>query len=808
MKETDSLYGKIVLGNYIVQERVGKGAMGIIYRGQHRVLGRQVAIKVLKHSLLSEEEEILRFRDEAEAIARLSHPNVVTILDFGTTEKGAPCIVTEFVAGETILEILDMEGPLEPWRAVSLIQQVLSALIEAHSMGIVHRDIKADNIMVSRLMDGREQVKLLDFGISFVMGQPVEEEAYICGTPIYMSPEQCEGQKLDSRTDLYSLGVVFFEILTGEPPFVFDDPYSYLKAHKLTLPPRPSQVADQPIPEALEETILKLLEKDPDLRFQSAEEVKQVLNQWEVSRVSNEKGITTGTDKTNSAPSVDGAEAMEAFSVVSNAVKKAAKKPDTRRVLLMEPDERARKAIGKALAAMGLDVDSAASFPEVYERIKSETIYDLWLLAQKDKSGPSSPGYGAIVSELLAADPLAEVIVLSEHCEAEDFKSKSNGWASNFLIRPFKSFKAFQGHILAALKRREANRMQADTLRQALLELRKTERSSLIADEIRNLLEMKGRSSGRLLVCLSEFGMESLARRGHRLLSFKRMDELNLNLQRRGLDVVVLDTTVSEMHMMEVVSQVVARRPEIELVLTGFTRDLGDLLSAVELGATDFILKPIEDIEVFVKKVELAVNRRRRRLRMRRLVNVLEELSSLTDSKNVSHQLQEVWKIFSETMELRASRTDIVRPTASTNPEQKAVDGRGRSCASDEKGAVRVLLLDDDQERASKVASLLSEARFPTLQASDFDGAIKILDRYEMDILIAELSLFLEATEQMLCEARPYVMDLPTLVYGDDANPESIMLARAYGATNFMLSPMKDTGALLSRIQALAGKSE
>ncbi len=342
MKKHDSFVGQIVLGNYIIEAPIGHGAMGTIFLGRHKVLGRQVAVKVLRNHLISEESERRRFHDEAEAIARLTHPNVVTILDFGTTADGIPCIVTEFIAGETLLDILDTEGPLEPWRATGLMQQALSALIEAHAMGIIHRDIKSDNIMVQRLQDGREQVKLVDFGVSLIEGRPDTDGGFIFGTPLYMSPEQCQGELLDDKADLYSLGVVFFELLTGEPLFNCEDPYDFLHAHIHTQPPRPSDIADQPIPAPLEQTIMKLLEKDKKNRFQSAQEVKQALHQWEVSRKATE--VETISSTWSGKPAADEL-SLNRSSTALEETKKSLMRPTKKKKKTHHPEHSSLKKI-------------------------------------------------------------------------------------------------------------------------------------------------------------------------------------------------------------------------------------------------------------------------------------------------------------------------------------------------------------------------------------------------------------------------------------------------------------------------------
>ncbi len=615
MREDAGLVGRTILGNYVVERLIGRGAMGAIYQARHKVLGRRVAVKVLRHNLKDKPEERERFQAEAETIARLSHPNVVTILDFGTLPDGSPCIVTEFVDGETITDILEAEGPIEPWRATRIVQQVLSALIEAHSMGIVHRDIKCDNIMVQRLRDGREQAKLVDFGISLMEGRRNLDANYIFGTPLYMCPEQCRGELPDGRGDLYSLGVVFFEMLTGEPLFYFENPYDYLNAHINLPPPRPSEVADQPIPEAIEAVIMKLLEKDPKDRFQSAQEVKQALNQWEASRKSTDTGIVPSTFRASAEP-------KRYHPVSSERVAARARMSEETTVGILVADRELLEALAATVRKFGYVPARYVSAADALRDLRSGRSQDVYLVGL----GGDARQISYLVSELLVADPLAEVVFVSERLTNGALPEEVQWAASDLVVKPFADLKAFAGRLQAAVKRREATIVQSRLLRKAMDALKDArDAGSVLAGDLQQMLERTVSEPPRVVALVSEPARKALERRGHTVYEATSLDTLGRQLARRSLDAVVVETGILEdLGAPELASFVLARRPDLELVLVGFQHELPELLEGVQLGATDFVLKPIEDLEIFSRKVEIAVGRRRRRLRIRRLLRVVE----------------------------------------------------------------------------------------------------------------------------------------------------------------------------------------
>ena len=245
--------------------------MGAVYRGEHIELGRDVAIKFLHEWAATEPSFVKRFEVEARAMARLQHPNVAQVIDVGVV-SGAPFVVMELVAGQTLYDLLD-GGPVSPPRAIELARQVLAALAHAHGHGVIHRDIKPANLIVASSEFG-DQVKVLDFGLAKIAaGATGLTGAFAVGTPSYMPPEQGLGGEIDARTDLYAVGVLLFELLTGAPPFVRDDPAEVIAAHRSTPPPRlaermPGRVCS---PE-LEAVVARALAKAPADRYPSAGE--------------------------------------------------------------------------------------------------------------------------------------------------------------------------------------------------------------------------------------------------------------------------------------------------------------------------------------------------------------------------------------------------------------------------------------------------------------------------------------------------------------------------------------------------------
>jgi hypothetical protein len=277
----DSSIGKVVAGRFLIEDMVGQGGMGKVYKARHLSLDRPVCLKLLKAALLEDPTLVGRFEREAKAASRLNHPNVIQVIDFGRTEDGGLFIAMEFVHGKDLRTILRDEWPLDEARLCNIIAQVLSALGEAHAHHVIHRDLKPENIMVEPRRGEPDFVKVLDFGIAKILDSdmPLLTRAdVVCGTPQYMAPEQATGSSLDNRCDLYAVGVILYQLATGHLPFDGPNSMDVLNKHvnDLPIPPR-ERTPNAPISEALENLILQSLEKDPRDRPQTAEEFRQML---------------------------------------------------------------------------------------------------------------------------------------------------------------------------------------------------------------------------------------------------------------------------------------------------------------------------------------------------------------------------------------------------------------------------------------------------------------------------------------------------------------------------------------------------
>ena len=284
-KDIHGLVGKTVGGRYLVNEVIGVGGMGVVYRAHQAAVDRDIAVKVLMPEMVSDETLIKRFELEARAASRLSHPNTITVYDFGR-EGDLLYIAMEFLDGESIEQKLRRDGAMKAERVAKVIVQVLSSLAEAHKKGIVHRDIKPDNIFMQSIEHQKDFVKVLDFGVAKLKDASSQDvtltqAGIIFGTPKYMSPEQAKAKKLDGRSDQYSLGVVMWEMLMGDVPFKAEDPVSILIQHVHDPPAYFRDVRpDLQIPEQVEAICRKAMEKDRDNRYETAEEMRAALEEY------------------------------------------------------------------------------------------------------------------------------------------------------------------------------------------------------------------------------------------------------------------------------------------------------------------------------------------------------------------------------------------------------------------------------------------------------------------------------------------------------------------------------------------------
>ena len=285
MPGTD-LSGSILEDRYQVIEPIAEGAMGAVYRGERLKLGRAVAIKIMHDALPDELASRQRFEREAKLMARLEHPHCVSVIDFGLHD-GKPFLVMDLVRGTSLLDILDKAGRIEPARAAEITRQILSGLAHAHELGIVHRDIKPANIMLTERTGMGEQVRILDFGLARpALDSTKLTTGIVVGTPNYMAPEQIKGSAIDGRTDLYAVGVLLYELLTGVKPFIADDPLAVVRKHLHAAPPTLAQGAPGIAFGELEDVIGKALAKAPAHRFASAAEMSGAIDQAITRRAS------------------------------------------------------------------------------------------------------------------------------------------------------------------------------------------------------------------------------------------------------------------------------------------------------------------------------------------------------------------------------------------------------------------------------------------------------------------------------------------------------------------------------------------
>jgi eukaryotic-like serine/threonine-protein kinase len=282
LRTDDPFIGRTLAGRFSIQERVGAGSMGAVYRALQVPVGRVVAIKILKNDRGMDEHSKARFLREARANSMLTSAHTVTVFDFGESESGDFYLAMELLNGETLGDRLASRKRLSIREAVDVTRQALRSLAEAHGKGIIHRDLKPDNLFFAQVSSGErteEIVKVLDFGIAKMIRDEdralnaVETQAgTVFGTPRFMSPEQAQGKSLDARSDLYSLGIILYHMLTGNPPYTDDDAVLVMARHIRTPPVPPSQACPSAgIPRELERFVLRVLSKDPDKRPKDAE---------------------------------------------------------------------------------------------------------------------------------------------------------------------------------------------------------------------------------------------------------------------------------------------------------------------------------------------------------------------------------------------------------------------------------------------------------------------------------------------------------------------------------------------------------
>ena len=281
----DRLIGRTIGGRYYVEEKLVRGGMGWIYRATQKPLDREVALKVLRREYLDDDTAVARFEEEAVAISRLNHPHIVTIFDFGRTDDGELFIAMELIRGRSLRQVLEADGKLSNSRAFNVIEGITAGLVEAHRQGIMHRDLKPENVMLLENHDS-DFVKILDFGLarSIEDTRNLTQQDMIPGTPNYIAPERVNGVASDLRSDLYSLGALWFELLTGKIPFDDATSIKIIVKHLQEPAPKPSEHgADPALPPVVEDLILQLMAKKPEERPDSASALLDILHSFQTS---------------------------------------------------------------------------------------------------------------------------------------------------------------------------------------------------------------------------------------------------------------------------------------------------------------------------------------------------------------------------------------------------------------------------------------------------------------------------------------------------------------------------------------------
>jgi len=269
----DPLIGKVLDGRYEMLERIGEGGMGVVYKAKQLSIDRIIAVKMLNAHMAADPNWVKRFNNEAKACSQLQHPNTIRLFDFGQTKDHQLFMAMEFLAGQSLREAISAGAPMAAVRVLKILIQCNASLAEAHSYNIIHRDIKPDNVFLLNLAGSPDFVKLLDFSVAKLLENDAmrTQAGVVFGTPQYMSPEQGRGLPLSPRSDLYALGILAYEMLTGRVPFTDENPMLVLNMHlRQQVPPLPAAV-----PQAVQQIVMRALSKKPEERHQNATEMMQ-----------------------------------------------------------------------------------------------------------------------------------------------------------------------------------------------------------------------------------------------------------------------------------------------------------------------------------------------------------------------------------------------------------------------------------------------------------------------------------------------------------------------------------------------------
>ncbi len=357
-KGSDSLIGRVMAERYHILKRIGEGGMGRVYLGEHVKMNRQCAIKVMSPALVNDHESAARFAREASNAARIIHPNVAAVFDYGESE-GLVYLVMEYVEGEPLARLLAREAPLSVDRSLELARQIADGLGAAHELGIVHRDLKPDNILVSRNKGGREVVKVVDFGIAKAIqenaGDALTRTGLVIGTPEFMSPEQLLGDPIDARSDLYALGCIMHLMLTASPPFAAATREQMIKRRLSEEAPH-IQHLDRGLPDSLDRIVNRLLARSPADRYGSAAELRDALSGTHARRLDVEGTVRSSKPTPRSAPT----QAFETAALAPTEQTEQARRPGNRWAALAAG---VVVLVGAAFVVRGAGARDGASVP-------------------------------------------------------------------------------------------------------------------------------------------------------------------------------------------------------------------------------------------------------------------------------------------------------------------------------------------------------------------------------------------------------------------------------------------------------------
>ncbi len=420
------------VSEYVVKERIGAGGMGIVYRAVQPLIGKQVAIKVLKAEYAGEAEVVQRLLVEARVVNAIQHRGIIDIFGFGQLPDGRPYVVMELLQGTALSSYIRKRKRLAPDEVVGILDEILAALGAAHRGGVIHRDLKPGNVFLVESSDGQRSVKLLDFGIAKVVqfrpARPLTAQGNILGTPEFMAPEQVRGEKVGPATDLYALGIIAFQLLTGRVPFM-GETTQVLVAQVEQKPPTLTSLVPE-VPAALERLVLRLLAKDPSKRFQSAEAVRRELGalgakgatRAMASAASEERTEVYRPDAALTAPAVVRSSGGNTVSLGPKTIEEpmlSAAEEDSRSSTVEETEP---VPVEKAAASQADDSDSTAAHATEPAPIEPVSVLKLrkpprplWIMGAGMAALVLTTGavaFAAFHSEPSAQEPITETVAL------------------------------------------------------------------------------------------------------------------------------------------------------------------------------------------------------------------------------------------------------------------------------------------------------------------------------------------------------------------------------------------------------------